>query len=547
MPLSFFEMKTFVPLKIQVLWTRLTQSRAGWFFTWLARYQHRCWDLLVLALYIGICFVTSLKHEPWRDEAMPWLMARDSSFFELMFENLRYELHPMAWYVVLFFVAHCGFPYFALLVTHLVIASLAVGLFVWKAPLPRILKYGLAFSYYMMSEYVLIARHYSLSILALFLVASFYRTRFEKPLWYGAAILLLFNTEYLCATTGIGLTFLYGLEIFFKKPIEKKQIRGLSLMVMGLLMMAWQVLRVAKDQDYIVDEKGINPMGLIMALSKIFSPVFWHIPRQPALILGLTVLTLGFVYLLRRPMMAFLMALCYAGPFYIFLFKHHHAELSITRHYGFIIMILLFLLWIDQDTRAEEGGIWREVKKRKRIFAGIYAALILMMTAGLWFSIRYTYFTHRMDRMLPYSGGKMMAEAIEIASSKTSGIKETIVGYPQGYMASVIPYLPGRKFWDPQRRAYETFVISKLLPAEDRELTPQQVIVRAGVQFGDISRLFFVFTNPLPFSELFGYTFVPVFSASRGVWGIGLEQYFLYKAFRKEPALDAVTAPSVLP
>lgn len=538
MSLSSLSIKITLEQTAQAFWQKLLRGPGGKFFEWLGLHGGRCLDFLVLGLYFWICFVTLQQHEPWRDEAMPWLMARDSSFSELFFYNLRYELHPLAWYLVLFITTHLGVPYFGLLLVHLLIAWLAMSLLVLKAPLPRIVKYAFAFSYYMMSEYVLIARHYSLSILALFCVASCYRTRFQKPLLYGAAVLFLFNTEYLCASTGIGLLLFYAFDIFRKNPIRKKQIAGFGLMLLGCAMMVLQVLRIASDQDYIPAGKGMNPPGLMRALSRVFLPVSWDMPESLALGIGLIVLIAAFIYLLRRPRMALLMSLCYAGPFYIFLFKHHHAELSITRHYGFIVMFLLFLLWIDRVASAEKPEGRTLFASRQKVFSWLFVFLMTALTAGFLFSIKYTYFTHRMDRALPYSGGKMMAEAIQVMAGKTYGENEIIVGYPHGYMASIIPYLPHQKFWDPQRRSFKSFAISKLLPPEDRELKPQEVIVRAGLQFQDISKLLFVFIQQLPFSEAFGYTFVPVFAADRGVWGVGLERFYLYKPVRKASGPD---------
>ena len=53
----------------------------------------------VLPLYAILLAVVLWKHEPWADEAQAWLIARDCSGVELLFQRLRYEGHPGLWYL----------------------------------------------------------------------------------------------------------------------------------------------------------------------------------------------------------------------------------------------------------------------------------------------------------------------------------------------------------------------------------------------------------------------------------------------------------------
>ncbi|HOW60047.1 MAG TPA: hypothetical protein PLO78_10035 [Candidatus Omnitrophota bacterium] len=511
------------------------ETRRIGFFQDLFFDKKRYLDVFVLLAYFFVTLGTVLHHVPWRDEAIPWLMARDSSLSQMLFEHLQYELHPMAWYLLLFVLTHLGFPYITLSIFHLGIAFLAVLIFIWKAPLPRITKYAFVFSYYMMSEYAVIARHYALTILVLFCVAACYQTRFEKPLRYGALVALLFNTEYLCFTGAAGLVALYGWEVLRKRPLEKDKAIVWGIMILGLVLAMWQIIRVPPDQNYYytTHEDSANLRSLTEALKRMFFPAPWGVPGPVALASSVAILAGLFFYFLRKPQMMFLMAAAYAGIFYILLFKHRTPDFSITRHYGFLLIFLMFFLWLRDTYPCPKGEGGSQFFTKEKIFSWAYVFLITSTTLCLLYSIRYTYFSHRMDYYLPYSGAKNMAAVIREFSQRYSAQDYVIVGYPQDGMAPIIPYLPERKFWDPQRRDFKTYVSNKMPPEEDRDLNPQEVIVRAGIRFQDISRLLFVFSEPLPFSEAYGYIFQKIYAADNA-WGTGPEMYYLYMATKKK-------------
>ena len=493
-------------------------------------------DCFVLLAYFSLVCFTLLHHEPWRDEAISWLISRDSSFTQLLFQCLPYEPHPMAWYLFLFSLSHAGLPFEGLPFVHLGIAFLTVILFFWKAPFPRPVKYAFAFSYYMMSEYAIIVRGYSLTILTLFCVAACYKERFNKPLLYGALVAFLPNTEYLCISMAAGLVVLYGVEIFQRNLLKRMQALGFVIMLTGLLITAWQIIRVPNDCNTIASGNGMNPVVLMAALSRMFLPLLPDIPQGAALFITATVLAGSFFYLLRKPTLIFLMTAAYSGLFYIFLFKS--PNVLYLRHYGFLMIFLLFLLWIRDEYPAYEKGVFRFFKNKEKLFSQVYISLMTAITLALSASVQYTYFTHRMDYYLPYSGAKKMAEIIKKIPGSGHTQNAAIVGYPLGRLAAIIAYCPERKFWDPQKRTFGIHTVNKAIPVQDQKLSPREVIIRAGIHFRSIADLLFVFCEPLPFTEEFGYTFRRLYAADKGVWGVGLERFYLYKAVRNEKQKD---------
>ena len=66
--------------------------------------------LLVLLVYVPITAYVSFHHEPWRDEADPWLVARDATCPEFC----RIPGHvgsPVLWHVLLLPLSRGGLPH----------------------------------------------------------------------------------------------------------------------------------------------------------------------------------------------------------------------------------------------------------------------------------------------------------------------------------------------------------------------------------------------------------------------------------------------------
>lgn len=52
-------------------------------------------DIFVVAVYVCVIGFGAFYHEPWSDEALPWLIARDSTWpdlFRIIFSN--WDRHP---------------------------------------------------------------------------------------------------------------------------------------------------------------------------------------------------------------------------------------------------------------------------------------------------------------------------------------------------------------------------------------------------------------------------------------------------------------------
>ena len=73
------------------------------------------YDLITAAavtVVVNILVIVGLYfHEPWFDEAQAYLLARDSSFHDLLMYWTHYEGHPPLWHLLLRGAVKVGLPY----------------------------------------------------------------------------------------------------------------------------------------------------------------------------------------------------------------------------------------------------------------------------------------------------------------------------------------------------------------------------------------------------------------------------------------------------
>ena len=145
----------------------------------VARRQISWWriaDFGVLGLWVVIVGFTIQYHEKWADEAQAWLLARDLDLRTLWFHELRYEGTPGLWHTILWFaqrVFHA--PYGSIGYIGMAFATAGVALVLFKAPFPRPLRWLLVFSYFMVYQYAVIARPYTLLPLLAFAAAILFK------------------------------------------------------------------------------------------------------------------------------------------------------------------------------------------------------------------------------------------------------------------------------------------------------------------------------------------------------------------------------------
>src|SRR5262249_37319816 len=124
--------------------------------------------LSLTAVYAAIVSVVSIYHEPWRDEVVPMTLVRQAESLPDLWHTLRYEGHPILWYVALRYAYLALGSTAALKVVSVLVAVAAIGIFLVHAPLPLSIKCLFTFGALPLYEYSVVARDYGLGMLFLF-------------------------------------------------------------------------------------------------------------------------------------------------------------------------------------------------------------------------------------------------------------------------------------------------------------------------------------------------------------------------------------------
>ncbi len=176
-----------------------------------ARFQQskrKLGEVFLLCVYILSLSVFMFFHEPWYDEAQAWLIARDGSWHDILFEIPHYEGHPPFWYIVLAVFAKLGTDFdLTLKILTLVINTVAIALLLFKSPFPRVIRWVLPFTYFLFYQHGVICRPYSILLIGFCLTAICWKIKDEKPFHLVLSLMLM------CATSAYGIIFAGGITL----------------------------------------------------------------------------------------------------------------------------------------------------------------------------------------------------------------------------------------------------------------------------------------------------------------------------------------------
>ena len=382
--------------------------------------------LSILVLYIIVVSAVAMHHEPWRDEADPWLTARDASASEL-WQFFHHGGTPGLWYFLLMPLARAGAPYGSEHVLHVLIASASAALILFASPFPRITRVLLPFSYYFGYEYAVVARSYALSVLLLFIIAALHPRRLEQPIPYAIAVALLANTNVhaLVVAAMIGLAYL----------LERGKPAATVIMLAGGMLaiaQAWP----APDAMVHGAISVFHPEAPTQAIRGAFFPMI-IMPHWIAVVFGVAIIVAS-LFAVRSSRFALLVLLgSYTFFVYIFIFKW----IGGLRHFGFLLLVLLFALWIVEDSRPRLSG--------QRRAAVLHWSLL---TFAIVISVFSSAFTWSLDWRFAFSGAKEMGEFIQARGMQSY----KIAAHSETTTSALGPYFD-HPFWYAGIEKYGTF------------------------------------------------------------------------------------------
>lgn len=400
---------------------------------------------IALLCYLICRGLMILVHEPWFDEALAWLIARDSSLSEILFTAPHYEGHPSLWHLVLMPFAKLGAPFeLSIGLVSLIFSGIAMALFIYKAPFRRMVRLLMPFTYFYFYQFGVVSRPYCMVMLAIVLMALTYSKRDTHP---GRFVLSLW---FLCITCAYGLVIAGGvcivwlIEMFLKgrdtsrdKNSENGEYRGTVRIyiedhlikggkvfwLLGLLIYAVFIIYriMPADDAYAVlnaeDSASTSfAVRLLYMLFGILSDLFITntysygttitvsglgvIDVLPAVVIGAGILAV-LIYMAKKKKMLLLLLVPYSMLIFVmtWLYMSRH-------HMGIVLLYLIFFMWIyvDKGKHEKTERTPKEDRPEKRDLKT--SLIVLFATVGMIIPVYWNISSSIVDVVFNYSLGR---------------------------------------------------------------------------------------------------------------------------------------------
>lgn len=471
--------------------------------------------MFLFTVYAGLVIFLMFYHEPWRDEADAWLLARDNSLFGIL-SLMRYAGTPCLWYLMLAPLAKIGLPYAAEFYLHTAIAIIAVGIFLRFAPFPLPIKVLFIFSFHMSFIYAIIARSYCVGILLLFSVASLYPKRFHRPTLYGLLVLSLFNINVHSAIIAGTLLLIYAWELFYLKCASRETFVGLLIMFLGMAVTLVQLWPPPDDQFSGLFVLRHDPSIIKTMICSAFAP---GIDQGIGFLLGLAVIITSLVVWLRTPVSIFVFIVTFTLYSYIIIFKWSGG----TRHYGLLFIALVFCHWISAHYHTGQSILAACKSISTNWFDKVRIIQFALLMVSLFFPCYMAINEWKREIQYDFSGAKEMAKYI-IENNLDA---YTIAAHKAPYSAAVLPYLRTKQFWYPAEERYGSNMLWNANYRKCLNVSYPVALDRIKKNFPDRSHVLVLLNQNLSNPQYHGLKLL----YSTREYGLlnGDERFFLYK------------------
>lgn len=403
------------------------------------------WGYIVFAAVTVVNFYMVLHHEPWRDEAQAWLIARDTGPLSI-FNVLSYEGHPVLWYYVLMPFAKLHLPYLTLNIISFLVIEAALLVFLAFSPFSKVTNTIVALSPIFIYYLAAISRSYCLCALFVILIAAVYRNRQRHPILYCVFLALLLQTHIQVAGFAFILAFFFFAEtVVMKKNGGEKRaflsnIKGLLIVFLSGCLLIFEFRSVFGAQAFggPVSRLRYAGAGKIVALAM-------------AALAGLAILFAVAVFFAKikteipAAVAAYLVGFGFRMGIYFFVYK------AVGSRWTTSLCMFLFMLWVIVEELKEN-----DAKVHRILTAGVNAVAVLTLVLFTLFQreiVRYSLLQFDIDGI--YSGSKNTASYINHIRNED----DAIVANTEDFVNAIVPYLKDRTMYNPFNKAPSTYVL----------------------------------------------------------------------------------------
>lgn len=361
---------------------------------------------IVFGLYLILSITISIFHEPWRDEAQAWLIARDCSLSDILFHRPHLEGHPPVWHLILMPFAKLGCNYeITLKVINIAISSVGVLLILLSHLFKNSTKTLLVFSYTIFYQMTQVSRPYSLMLIAFIILAITYKNRDKEPEKFTASLI------FLCITHMMGL-LVAGLVsvVWVGKIIAQTKFKNIhkdkrAWCLCGLLVLAILiVLQIKPPSDQLYSSPRTDDMSVELFISLPDTAIQFLNIYFNNILVELTVFIFMYILIVKLEIAynkRFELLVPYTGILIFLAFIYRALHLVVVLNF-----LWIYFLWIVKDTDKENQNTAKTESKLLKHFDKI---LIVVLSASIVCSIRTAF----VDINNNYSTGRKIANIIK--------------------------------------------------------------------------------------------------------------------------------------
>jgi hypothetical protein len=433
--------------------------------------------LFIVGIYFILLVIGVIKHEMWRDEWQAWLIAINSHSLGDLYENCRYEGHPILWHLLLFIITSFSHNPFYMQLLHIVIATTSVFLFNRYSQLSILQRVLFTFGYYSIYEYSIISRSYGIDLALVILYCVLYINNIKNHIWLFLVLSLLANNS----VYGLGTSFILLLFFLFDyyknnrlQSISKSQLySGLLMFIVFAFFSVIQIMPEADNERQKSIMNLLKPENLSIVISRIYNAYtllpemniypLWNAgeyianPAKSHVVASILIFVLSLIVFLRKPMIC---ALYIIGTFSMMVLigiAEYYSPRYIGHLFIFFISALLFSNIVNDHQYSN-----RFLEKAARIggkIKNIFIILIFLCQAVVGISYYYA------DIKKPFSISKNAADYIleqHLDSLPIIGTRDFITSNLSALMNKKIFYPERNEFgsfiiWDSKRNLNQTF------------------------------------------------------------------------------------------
>lgn len=449
----------------------------------------------MLSVYVGY------YHEPWSDEAQSWLIARDASITEMIFEIAKYEGTPVLWQIILKIFINLGLEYKYFYLVSVTFSAIGIWIIIYKLKIPNLLKILLPFSYFIFFEYTIKARSYCLILPVLAGIAWIYENR-KAHIYLYNILLAVLATICLHASIISGVLYLFEIIEIFKELKENGNIKNckkelISVIILSLLYI-FIIVTVYPPADIYVNVAVTN-VEKVENIGVAF--LFWFIKVLEALVLDYTALEKSFI-----PATIFIVLLFISvlkgnknKKLFLTIFLSVVTFICIVRisnhHIGLMLYALLFGIYLVKNDIPEKNKIMLNI-----LITIMFVIQVVWSVKAATVELKHT-----------YCSGKDVAEYLQTLNYDELNI------YATGYYASAItPYFEHNIFdndrggkdyyiWSSNNKDWYWSASETYIYPEDTTYRPDIIILHSNEEDEGYSTLVEKVKNTKEYKETFFY------------------------------------------